>query len=169
MPEHPKSEITKEEAGWLLSRVWLDALEETARDFHGNWPKMFCARAYEHATDTWMKILANEYDLEIQPETTIIDAIESYVNLGVRAGLFTSHSDFKFDALTPNKTATTVFGCPYRKTCMDLIDSGFSVSDLTCPRIGCFRAAVKSVAGIDCDYEVTRFSADACEGFIERV
>jgi len=162
------SEARKEEVGWILSRIWLDALEETARDFHGNWPKMFCSRAYEHATDTWMKVMANEYDLVARPESGIAAAIGSYVDLGVEAGLFKSHSDFKIEALSPNKTAVTVFECPYRKTCMDLVESGFSMSDLTCARIGCFRAAVKSIAGIDCDYEVTRFSAEACDGFVER-
>jgi len=45
------SEINREEVGWILSRVWIDALEEAARDFHGNWPMMFTSRAYEHATD----------------------------------------------------------------------------------------------------------------------
>jgi hypothetical protein len=163
------AEINREETGWVLSRIWLDALEETARDFHGNWPKMFCSRAYEHATDAWLKVLATEYDLEVKATDTIFDAVKNYIELGLKAGLFENASDINVQDAGPNKVEITVYNCPYRKTCLDLINSGFSVKDLTCARIGCFRAAVRSIADLDTNYEVTRFSSEVCEGFVERV
>ena len=47
---------------------------------------------------------------------------------------------------------------------------GASIRELTCARIGCFRAAVKAMAGLDCDYQVTSFNIDGdCKGHLERV
>ena len=52
---------------------------------------------------------------------------------------------------------------------IELLESGFSIRDLTCARIGCFRAAVQSLASIECDYAVTSLNIDDhCEGYIER-
>jgi hypothetical protein len=64
----------------------------------------------------------------------------------------------------------TVHDCVYLKSCQALIEQGFSIRDLTCARIGCFRAAVKALANIDCDYQVTSFNIDGdCKGNIEKV
>ena len=163
------SEINREEVGWILSRVWIDALEEAARDFHGNWPMMFTSRAYEHATDAWLKVMANEYDITTRPATTIMEGVESYIDVGLRGGLFDNPTDFSLQEVGPNKVEISVYNCPYKKSCMDLLDAGFGVSDLTCARIGCFRAAVKTIVNVECSHEVTQFSPDVCEGYVERI
>ena len=59
--------------------------------------------------------------------------------------------------------------CPYRKSCERLIEDQVQVPDLTCARIGCFRAAAELLAGIPLVYRVTAFRPDGCcEGTIER-
>jgi hypothetical protein len=56
------------------------------------------------------------------------------------------------------------------KNCQTLIDQGFTVRDLTCARIGCFRAAVRALANINCHYQVISFNIDGdCKGYIERL
>jgi len=63
-----------------------------------------------------------------------------------------------------------VHQCVYLKSCQNLIDIVFNVLDLSCARIGCFRAAVKVLANIDCDYVVKSFNINGdCQGTIERV
>ena len=78
--------------------------------------------------------------------------------------------DFELAEINPFRVEITVHDCQYRKSCQALIDQGFSIRDLTCARIGCFRAAVKAIANIDCDYQVVAFNVDGdCKGIIERV
>ena len=58
--------------------------------------------------------------------------------------------------------------CPYRSPCERLLQSGFAIRDLTCARLGCFRAAAEHLTSTLCKYEVTGFRADGCcEGYIE--
>ena len=135
--------IDREEAGWLVALSWLSALEETARDFHGTRPKVFSERAYEHAVQYYLHLLADEYGFPIPKSDTLRKAVEDYI---------------------------TVHECVYLKSCQALIDEGASIRELTCARIGCFRAAVKALAGLDCDYQVTSFNIDGdCKGHLERV
>ena len=160
--------LKKEDAGWALTRVWLDALEETARDFYGR-PKRFCVRAYEHATENWLRILSNEYGIHHEEASTIKEAVESYIKTGVKGGLFDDASQFVLKEINPNRLEIKVFSCPYKETCYDLLEQGYSIKDLTCARLGCFRAAVLLLSGIDCNYEVIGVHLEeGCEGFIER-
>ena len=77
---------------------------------------------------------------------------------------------FELVDVNPSHLDITVHDCVYLKSCQTLIDEGFSIRDLTCARIGCFRAAVKALANIDCDYQVTSFNIDGdCKGYIERI
>ncbi len=162
--------ISKEEAGWLVARSWLTALEHTARDFHGRRPKSFCSRAYEHATAIWLRILENEYGIEIPRSDTIKEAIENYIALGVKMGIFKDASNFDLEEVNPNKLEIKVHLCPYRSSCKDLLKEGFSLKQLTCARLGCFAAAAKLLINIDCNYEVVSVGVEgACEGFVERV
>ncbi|NOY58518.1 MAG: hypothetical protein GXO75_06250 [Calditrichaeota bacterium] len=162
-------ELKKEEAGWVLALTWLSALEETARDFHGERPLAFCERAYDHATDQFLKTLENEYGITAKNMTSIRDAVEEYIRTGVIGGLFQDSSQFELREVNPNRLEIKVHACPYRKSCESLMHGGLSPKDLTCARIGCFRSAVHLLADIDCSYEVTEFNPEqGCSGYIER-
>lgn len=161
-------EINRQESGWMLSQVWLGALEETARDFHGPRPKAFCERAYEHATNNFLRSLENDYGLTAKKVTTIKEALEEYIRLGVLAGLFEDASQFQLVEINPNRVEISADQCPYEKVCSNLIDGGISPKDLTCARLGCFRAAVELLAGIECTYEITQVKPKGCQGYIER-
>ena len=77
--------------------------------------------------------------------------------------------EFELEEVNPNRLEITVHQCPYLKSCEALLEDGISLRDLTCARIGCFRAAVQHLADIDCDYEVTAFALqNTCRGAIER-
>ena len=162
--------INKGEAGWVIGLVWLSALEETARDFHGTRPKVFCERAYEHAVQHYLRLLGDEYGIQIDNAESIRSAVEKYIQIGVVGRLFQDASDFELIELNPYHLEITVHNCKYSKSCQALIDEGFTIRDLTCARIGCFRAAVKALANIDCDYQVRSFNIDGdCQGYIERL
>ena len=162
--------IDREEAGWLLSRVWLDAMEETARDFQGTHPRVFCDRAYQHATENWIQMLAEEYGLRVEKALTMKEAVENYIALGVKAHLFHDQSDFRVEELSPDRLQISVLRCPYRDSCRDLLGRGFQLEDFTCPRIGCFAAAVRLLSGIPCECRLSGMQLDqGCEGEIERI
>ena len=162
--------INKGEAGWVIGLVWLSALEETARDFHGTRPKVFCERAYEHAVQHYLRLLGDEYGIQIDNAESIRSAVEKYIQIGVVGRLFQDASDFELIELNPYHLEITVHNCKYSKSCQALIDEGFTIRDLTCARIGCVRAAVKALANIDCDYQVRSFNIDGdCQGYIERL
>lgn len=162
--------LDKEESGWVIALSWLSALEETARDFHGTRPKVFCERAYEHTVQHYIHRLGDEYGIQVGKADSIRTAVENYIQLGVSGGLFRDASLFELVDVNPFRLDITMHDCKYQKSCQALIDRGFSIRDLTCARIGCFRAAVKALANIDCDYQVSAFNLDGdCQGFIERL
>jgi hypothetical protein len=162
--------IDREEAGWLVALAWLSGLEETARDFHGTRPRVFSERAYEHSVQFYLHFLGDEYGIQIKKSDSIRAAVENYIQIGMAGGLFRDASNFGLVEVNPFHLQITVHDCAYLKSCQALIEGGFSVRDLTCARIGCFRAAVKALASIDCDYQVTSFNIDGdCKGYIERV
>jgi hypothetical protein len=162
--------IDKTQASWEVAISWLSALEETARDFHGTRPKAFCERAYEHSVDHFLRRLGDEYGVQIKKSNSIRSAVEQYIQIGVIGGLFEDASDFNIEEINPFHLEITVHNCKYLKSCRTLIDQGFTIRDLTCARIGCFRAAVKTLANIDCDYQVRTFDVDKdCQGHIERM
>jgi len=162
--------IDKEEAGWIVAISWLSALEEAARDFHGTRPRIFCERAYEHSVQHFIHRLGDEYGIHVAKADSIRKAVENYIEIGVAGGVFRDASDFNLEELNPFHLEITVHDCKYLKSCRSLIDHGFSIRDLTCARIGCFRAAVKAIANIDCDYQVQAFDIEGdCKGYIERL
>lgn len=162
--------IEKDAAGWAIGLTWLSALEEVARDFHGTRPKVFCERAYEHAVQHYLRILDQEYGIHFEKASTIREAVEKYIQIGVIGRLFQDSSDFELEDVNPFHLEIKIFNCRYLKSCQALIDSGFAIRDLTCARIGCFRAAVKVLASIDSSYAVTTFNVEnSCTGYIERI
>jgi hypothetical protein len=162
--------LDKEEAGWVIALSWLSALEETARDFHGTRPKVFCERAYEHSVQHYIHRLGDEYGIQVEKANSIRSAVENYIELGVAGGLFRDASLFKLVDVNPFHLDITIHDCKYLKSCQALIEQGFAVRDLTCARIGSFRAAVKALANIDCGYQVREFNIDGdCQGYIERL
>ena len=162
------NKVNKEESGWLLSHTWLAALEETARDFHGSRPQTFLERAYQHATEHYLRALENDYGIYPKRVNSIREALEEYIRLGVLGGLFNDASQFVLTEVNPNRVEINVLECPYRGMCGDLMNSGVSSKDLTCPRLGCFRAAVNILSDIDCTYEMTEIKEKGCHGYIER-
>lgn len=162
--------INKEEAGWVVALTWISALEETARDFHGTRPRVFCERAYEHAVQHYLHRLGDDFGIRIDKADSIRTAVENYIEIGVAGGIFRDASDFDLVEINPFHLEITVHDCVYLKSCQKLIDQGFAIRDLTCARIGCFRAAVKALANIDADYQVKAFNIDGdCRGNIERL
>jgi hypothetical protein len=162
-------ELKREEGGWVVALTWLSALEEVARDFHGTRPRAFCQRAYEHATGNFLRILENEYGIKARPVDTIKKAVEEYIRVGVLARLFTDASQFELTETNPNRLELVVHKCPYLKSCEALLKEGISINDLSCARIGAFRAAVLHLTDIDCTYEVSAFAVEeTCRGSIER-
>lgn len=159
--------MTKEESGWVLARVWLDALEKTFRDFHGSRPRTYTYRAYEHATESWLRILESEYGFKPEKSSTIKEAVENYIDLGIKGGLFQDTSQLELKEISPFRLEVKVFKCPYFNSCRDLIEEGVPVTNLTCARIGCFAAAVKLLANIDCLYDMYSIHIDeGCNGVI---
>ena len=162
--------MDREEAGWLVALAWLSALEETARDFHGTRPRVFSERAYEHSVTYYLHLLGDEYGMQIKKAETLRAAVENYIQIGLAGGLFRDASNFELVEVNPFHLEITVHDCVYLKSCQALIEEGFAIRDLTCARIGCFRAAVKALASLDCDYQVTSFNIEGdCKGYIERV
>jgi hypothetical protein len=158
------------ETGWILSRIWLAALEETARDFHGNWPKVFCDRAYEHATTNWISVMENEYDFIFRRDTTMIESLRSYIDIGLQAGLFRDASDFRIKEANQFKIEVTIYRDIYSESYKELYIKEQPIREMTNARLGCFRAAIKLLSNINCDYEVTAIHSDGVvEGFIERL
>jgi len=160
--------LNKENAGWDIAGCWLSALEETARDFHGTHPRAFCERGYEHALQRWFRLLEEQYGVTVPKANTVLEAVENHIDVGVRAGLFRDASQFELDQVNPHRLEIKVFDCPYRATCENLLESGFTIRDLTCARIGAFRASAQLLTGTACKYEVTGFRPDGlCDGYIE--
>ena len=170
MAESGRKTLDRGECGWVIARVWLNALEETARDFHGTRPRTFVTRAYEHATEEWLRVLEQDYGLKPHEATTMKEAVESYIDIGVKAGLFVDASQFKLEEKDPYRLDVSVLVCPYRESCKDLLERGFSLRNLTCARMGCFRAAVQALTNVACDYEVTSVKPEeGCTGLIHMV
>ena len=161
--------MTREESGWVLARVWLNAVEESARDFFGKKPRMFTRRAYKHATETWLRILETDYGLKAKKAKTMKEAVENYIDIGVKGGLFKDNSQFELDEVIPTRLKVNVLSCQYYNSCRDLISEGVPVSSLTCARIGCFSSAVKLLANIACDYEIDSVNEEGCVGVIEDI
>lgn len=164
----PPSAIDACETGWVIARCWLTAMEQTARDFHGRRPHFFTYRAYEHSTHAWLRILESEYGIAPKPASTIKEAVESYIDIGLETGLFQDASQFEIREVTPNRVEISIGRCPYVHSCQDLISDG-SLGGLTCARLGCFNAAVAVIAGIETTYEVLGVHLlEGCSGVIER-
>ena len=164
----PPAPIDACETGWVIARCWLTAMEQTARDFHGRRPHFFTYRAYEHSTHAWLRILENEYGIKPRPASTIREAVESYIDIGLETGLFQDASQFEMREVTPNRVEISIGRCPYVHSCKDLISEG-SLGGLTCARLGCFNAAVSVIAGIETTYEVLGVHLlEGCSGVIER-
>lgn len=162
-------DINKENSGWLLSTVWLQALEESARDFHGVKPRLFCYKAYEYATSNWIKALQDEYQIYPKKANTIKEALDNYIELGIAGGLFDNANQFTVTEIINNRVNIKVHKCPFLKVCKYLLKGGYTLRDITCARIGCFNAAIKILSGIDTYYEIVGVDIqEECEGNIER-
>lgn len=166
----PERKLKPEDTLDVLVRTWLPAFEKTAMDLQGIVPKEFCTRAYEHAAENFLRILANKYGILAEEAETIEDAVRSYIHVGIHAGLFENTGQFELKPLSEDELEIQVRGCPYQHGCGDLLDDGLPFSSLACPRIGCFRGAVLHLAGINCEFRVTKCNPmeNFCQGILER-
>jgi hypothetical protein len=160
-----------ERAGWNMMYVWQEALEETARDFHGTHPQEFCVRAYAHATRNWIHLLREEYGIILPRTDSMKEAVESYIRASVEVGAFRSADSFRItDFPESNAIEVEILACPYENTCRELLCKGVKYADITCARIGCFRAAVLYLTGHDCRYDILHVRPNkGCRGIIERI
>ena len=107
---------------------------------------------------------------DLENDDAIKEAVENYIEIGVRVYLFDDASQFQLQERGQHSLEITTLLCPYLSSCRDLLEKGFSLRDLTCARIGCFRSAVEILTGIRCDYEVTSVRLEeGCTGIIEAV
>lgn len=163
-------ELTKEQSGWVLARVWIDALEESARDFFGKNPRVFIEKAYESGASAFLRILDSDYGIKAQRGSTLKECIENYIDVGIKGGLFEDKNQFEITEVVPTRLKIKVHKCPYYLSCKDLMDQGVSVSNLTCSRMGCFRGAGKILGNIESTYEVESISKEkGCVAYIENV
>ena len=160
--------VNKEQSGWDVALAWLSGLEETARDFHGTLPKAFCERAYEHSTASWHQLLEEQYGITIPKAKQIKEAIENHIEVGIRVGLFKDASQFELNQVNPQRVEIKTMDCIYRPICEKLLENGSAIRDLTCARVGCFKASAELLAGIPCKYDISGFNNDGtCEGYVE--
>jgi len=161
-------ETNFENTGWIVSRSWMLALEEVAADFHDAKTKRFLTQAYEHAVEAWIGIWANEYDMPIPRAKTIREAIENYIEFGVKVGLFRDASQFEISELGPNHVQIEIHTASFYHA--KPTDAKKLLGVMSRSRIGCFAAAVKMLAGITCDWEITEIDAEqGCKGYVERI
>ncbi|MEQ8223673.1 MAG: hypothetical protein ABRQ37_15275 [Candidatus Eremiobacterota bacterium] len=152
-----------------LVRIWVTAIEESARDFFPH-PGEFCRRVYENAASNLINIICNEYGYHMKPAGTIKEAIEAYIELAIKSGLFEDTRQFVLKEINPNKLEVSVFNCVYLPCCQDILDRGSVISELTCPRLGCFAGVAGITTDIACSHTLTGFNpGKCCEGFIERI
>src|SRR3989339_2174276 len=147
-----------------LLRVWMNALEKTARDFHGTRPKRFCRRVYEHAVEELFKIMG-EYGLSVSKASTLRESVERYVEASVQAGLLEDVSQVQITEINVNNLDIRVNHSPFAGSCRDLLESGLTLKELTCAQMGCFRGAVLLLSDVDCQYDLIAFDpVKGCQG-----
>ena len=110
-----------------------------------------------------------DYGIHADRGDSIRRAVQEYIRVGVKGGAFADASQFELQEVNPDRLEITVHNCIYLKSCEALLKEGIRLKDLTCARIGAFRAAALHLADIDCTYEVTAFAIEeTCRGSIER-
>lgn len=126
-------------------------------------------RAYEHATDSWIKIMEDEHGIQTPKADTMIQAIRNHIQAGVTVGVFEREDLFELEELPGGAVKIKVHECIYQASCRDLLDNKrFSLKSLNCARVGCFRAAASLLTTIDCTYEVLNVQPGVgCEGIVK--
>jgi len=166
----PERKLNPEQTLDVLLRTWWAAFEKAAMDLQGIIPREFCTKAYEHAAENFLKILANKYGIIAERAETIDDAVNNYIHVGIHAGLFENVSQFELKSVSEDELEITVRECPYQGKCGDLLHDGLPLTSLSCARLGCFRGAVIHLAGLDCSFKVTKCNPleNFCQGILER-
>ena len=166
----PERKLNSEQTLDVLLRTWLAAFEKAALDLQGIIPQEFCSKAYEHAAENFLRILANKYGIIAERAETIEGAVRNYIHVGIHAGLFDNISQFELKSTSEDGLEITVRECPYQSKCGDLLHDGLPLTSLTCARLGCFSGAVKLLAGLDCVFQVTKCNPleNFCQGALER-
>jgi hypothetical protein len=151
-----------------LLEIWLAAFNEEAVSFLGEEAKLYLSRAYKAAAKNWIDALKAKYGLEIDKNvTTLKEAVEAYIRLGIEGGLFSSLDDFILEELKEGcALKITVKKCPYVEACnLTLEKVAFSAAQIPCPRIGCFKGAVEILLNVKCGYRVD-VKENECVGIV---
>jgi hypothetical protein len=169
--------VTREEWGAIQVRLLFLAVELAAYEVLGEGAKKFLEAFYKRATKSWLCIMEREYGIRPKRARTALEALENYIDVGIAGWLFRSRADFDLEDLG-DRIRVKVYRCPFVNHCLDMLEnpplvgpSGFELKAgkelLTCPRIGCFRAAVEELTDLDCRYELRELNPPRiCEGDI---
>jgi len=170
--------VSREEWGTIQVRLLWLVLETVAWRLLGEKGLEFVKEFYEEAAKTWLSIMEKDYGVVTKKAKTLKEAVENYIEVGVAGWLFRSKTDFILEEEDKKRLKIKVFRCPWSAHCIDMLKhppfvgpTPFEAKSpkqlLTCPRIGCFRGAVKLLANIKCDYRlITSDPPKICEGEI---
>ncbi|MEM2227175.1 MAG: hypothetical protein QXW19_04280 [Candidatus Bathyarchaeia archaeon] len=169
--------VSREEWGAIQVRLLFLSAELAAYEVLGERAKEFLEAFYKRATKSWLCIMEREYGIRPKRAKTALEALENYIGVGIAGWLFRSRADFDLEDLG-DRIRVKVHRCPFVKHCLDMLEnpplvgpSGFELKMgkelLTCPRIGCFRAAVEELTDLECRYELRNLDPPRiCEGDI---
>jgi hypothetical protein len=169
--------VSREEWGAIQVRLLFLAAELAAYEALGEGAKRFLEAFYRRATKSWLCIMERGYGIRPKRAKTALEALENYIDVGIAGWLFRSRADFELEDLG-DRIRVKVHRCPFVDHCLDMLEnpplvgpSGFELKMakelLTCPRIGCFRAAVEELADMECRYELRNLDPPRlCEGDI---
>ena len=155
----------------ILYEVWFFAYEKAIRDVLGANPKIVSMRAYENAVRHFLfKIASERYGIEVPKFSRADEALSWYIELLRKFGILPPTGEPVRFSSADSELVVEVANCPYLDICLDLVREGVELRHLTCPRIGCFRAAVAILTGGNYEYRLTEVSlSGGCRGVIRPV
>jgi hypothetical protein len=168
--------LSREEWGEVQVRVLWLVLETVAYRLLGEDGMEFLKEYYFEAAKTWLNIMEKDYGIRAKKASTAKEAVKNYIDVGIAGWLFRGVSDFDLKEEHAKTLRIKVYRCPWTAHCIDMLENPLLFGQrqrksgkdlLTCPRIGCFSAAVRLLAGKDCNYRLTIANPPKiCEGEI---
>ena len=147
----------------------LSSFNEEAIKFLGEDAKLYLSKAYTTGAKMWIRALKDKYGLEINKNVkTPKEAVESYIQLGIEGGMFSSKDDFLVEDIKEGcAVRIKVVKCPHVFACkMVRKDMELSAAQIPCIRMACFKGGVEYLLNIKCGYRVYQVEEDYCEGVI---
>lgn len=162
--------IESSSASSVQLQVWLAAMEEIMRDYHGDFPREISSRLYRTAFSYWMDTLLLEQGIRLPSCTSLKEAIESFLGLCVSQGLLKDLVNCEIRMLADDAAEVSISRCPFRDSCLLLINKGVESHLLTCPFMGLVRAAASRFTDRPFGGDNTGIDPllSRCQGMIER-